>query len=102
MLIMMNSCSAAGQGFYKIFCPSSKRVCLSNLVHEANLFIIKYLRVLHSKSWDWRFWSVDHGYSGEMCERFYISYCFEAKKAIGSLKVKTANNVITLLFYILT
>ena len=37
-----------------------------------------------------------------MCERFYISYRFEAKKTIGSLKVQTANNAITLLFYILT
>ena len=45
---------------------------------------------------------MDHGYSGEMCERFYISYHFEAKETIGSLKVNTANNVITLLFYILT
>ena len=23
---------------------------------------------------------MDHGYSGETCERFYISYRFEAKK----------------------
>ena len=45
---------------------------------------------------------MDHGCSGEMCERFYISYSFEAKKTIGSLKVNTANNVIMLLFYILT
>ena len=44
---------------------------------------------------------MDHGYSGEMCERFYISYRFKAKKTIGSLKVNTASNVITLLFYIL-
>ena len=45
---------------------------------------------------------MDHGYSGEMCERIYISYRFEAKKTISSLKINTANNVITLLFYILT
>ena len=45
---------------------------------------------------------MDHGYSVEMCERLYIYYCFEAKKTIGSLKVNTANNVIMLLFYILT
>ena len=32
-----------------------------------------------------------------MCERFYISYRFE-----GNLKVNMANNVIMLLFYILT
>ena len=37
-----------------------------------------------------------------MLERFYISYHFEAKKTIGSLKVNMANNVIKLLFYILT
>ena len=48
MLITLSSCSAAGQGFYKIFCPDSKSVCLSNLVHEANFFVIKYLRVLYS------------------------------------------------------
>ena len=45
---------------------------------------------------------MDHGYSRETCERFYISYHFEAKKTINSLKVNAANNVITLLFYILT
>ena len=45
---------------------------------------------------------MDHEYSGEMCERFYISYRFEAKKTISSLKVNMANNVMTLLFYILT
>ena len=45
---------------------------------------------------------MDHGYSGEMCERFNISYPFEAKKTIVSLKVNMANNVVTLLFYILT
>ena len=45
---------------------------------------------------------MDHGYSGETCERIYISYHFEAKKTISSLNVNTANNVITLLFYILT
>ena len=37
-----------------------------------------------------------------MCERFYISHCFEGKETIGSLKVNMANNVLTLLFYILT
>ena len=37
-----------------------------------------------------------------MCERFYIPYRFKAKKTIGSSKVNMANNVITLLFYILT
>ena len=49
------------------------------------------------QSRDWRFWSIDHGQTGEMCERFYISNCFE-----GNLKVNTANNLIALLFYILT
>ena len=42
MLIALNSCSAAGQGFYKFFCPDSKSVCLSDLVHEANSFIIEF------------------------------------------------------------
>ena len=37
-----------------------------------------------------------------MCERFYISYHFEAKKTIGSLKVNMTTIVITLLLYILT
>ena len=73
MLITLNSCSAAGQGFYIIFVQAARVfVCLSNLMHEAN-FIIKYLRVLHS-------------ISGEMCERFYIFYHIEAKKTIGSLR----------------
>ena len=38
----------------------------------------------------------------KLCERFYISYRFEGKKMIGSLNVNMANNVMTLLFYILT
>ena len=42
MLIALDSCSAAGQGFYKIFCPGSKSVCLSDLVYEANSFIIEF------------------------------------------------------------
>ena len=45
---------------------------------------------------------MDHGQSGEMCERCYVSYYFKVKKTIGSLKVHMANNTITLLFYILT
>ena len=45
---------------------------------------------------------MDHEYSGEMCERFYVYYRFEVKKTIGSLKINTTNNVITLLFYSLT
>ena len=45
---------------------------------------------------------MDHGYSREMCERFYISYHLEAKKTIGSLKVNTATIVIMLLLHILT
>ena len=104
MLITLSS--AAGQGFYKIFCPGSKSVCSSNSVHEANFFVIKYLHVLHSTIY------ASHGighsgqwiitYSGEMCERFYIYHRFEAKKTIDSLKVNMANNVTTLLFYILT
>ena len=44
MSIALNSCSAAGQGFYNFFCPGSKSVCLSDLVHEGNFFY----RVLHS------------------------------------------------------
>ena len=42
VLIALNSCSAAGQGFYKFFCPGSKSVCLSDLVYEANSFIIEF------------------------------------------------------------
>ena len=54
------------------------------------------------QSRDWRVCSMDHGYSREMCERFYISYRFKVKKTIGSLNVNTAAIVITLLLYILT
>ena len=42
ILIALKSCSAAGQEFYKLFCPGSKSVCLSDLVHEANSFIIEF------------------------------------------------------------
>ena len=41
MLIMLSSCSAAGQGFTKFFVQTAR-------VHEANFFVIKYLRVLYS------------------------------------------------------
>ena len=45
---------------------------------------------------------MDHGQSGAMCERFYISYRLEGKKTTCSLEANTENNVVTLLFYILT
>ena len=48
MLIMLNSCSTAGQLFYKFFCPGSKSVCLLIKFSEAKSFIIKYLCLLHS------------------------------------------------------
>ena len=89
-VITLNSCSAAGQGFYKDFCPGSKSVrCLSNSVYVTFYYQIFtcFAQLDLCQSQDWRFWSMEHGHSGEMC--FYISDCFEAKKTIGSLKVNT-------------
>ena len=53
------------------------------------------------QSRDWRVCSMDDGYSREMCERFYISYRFEAKKDNWQFEGKYGNycdNVITLHF----
>ena len=52
MLIALNSCSTAGQGFYKFFCPGSKSVCLSDLVYEANSLLSSSAQHDLRQSWD--------------------------------------------------